>query len=233
MEANTHPPNHIAFPRPNPARKHRCLLRLPGSDRQVRIIYALANITEITKGATRRRCHDVYRQQPEYGRHNVYLEAAGVDGDSYGPPGGWTIDKYKFVPLVQHAENNWPKAKWYIYIEDDAYLLLPSVLNYLSAYKWQKSHYLGSCAAKSGTVFAHVGAGFALFRGAWEKSFGRNPATSKDYEQYAAEHCCGDQVLGHALNQYGVRFGENHGDEKFTWGFNPVIHWRFGFSKWN
>lgn len=197
---------------------------------KIRVIDALANITKTTKALPD---FDVYWQQPEYARHNVYVEAAGVDGDNYGPPGGWIIDKYKFVPLMQHAGNNWPKAKWYIYMEDDAYLFLPNVLEYLSAFDWRKPHYLGSYAAKSDIVFAHGGAGFALSRGAWEKSFGRNPAMSTDYEQYTAEHCCGDQVLGHALNKYGVRFGENHGDEKFTWGFNPVVHWRFGFSKWN
>ncbi len=194
------------------------------------IVDALANITETTKSSPE---FAVYRQQPEYASHNVYVEAAGVDGDNYGPPGGWIIDKYKFIPLVQHAGNNWPVAKWYIYMEDDTYLFLPSVLDYLSEFDWRRPHYLGSFAAKCDTVFAHGGAGFALSRAAWERTFGRNPAMSEDHERYTTEHCCGDQVLGHALNKFGVRFGENDGDEKFTWGFNPVVHWRFGFSRWN
>ncbi|KAL2171394.1 hypothetical protein VTG60DRAFT_3037 [Thermothelomyces hinnuleus] len=194
------------------------------------IIDALANVSAATKALPD---FDVYHQNPEYAGRNVYVEAAGVDGDNYGPPGGWIIDKYKFVPLMQHAGENWPKAKWYIYMEDDAYLFLPSVLSYLSAFDWREPHYLGSYAAKSDIVFAHGGAGFALSRGAWEKTFGLNPNLSSEYEEYTASHCCGDQVLGHALNKYGVRFGENGGDEKFTWGFNPVVHWRFGFSRWN
>ncbi|EAQ91816.1 hypothetical protein CHGG_00051 [Chaetomium globosum CBS 148.51] len=196
----------------------------------VKIIDALANITKTTQALAD---FDVYRQHPEYAGHNVYVEAAGVDGDNYGPPGGWIIDKYKFMPLMQHAGNNWAQAKWYIYMEDDAYLFLPNVLAYLSNFDWREPHYLGSYAAKSDVVFAHGGAGFALSRGAWEKTFGQNSNLSADYEAYAAAHCCGDQVLGHALNKHGVRFGENHGDEKFTWGFNPVVHWRFGFSRWN
>jgi hypothetical protein len=196
----------------------------------VQIIDVLANITKTTQDLSD---FDVYRQHPEYAGHNVYVEAAGVDGDNYGPPGGWIIDKYKFMPLIQHAGNNWPSAKWYIYMEDDAYLFLPNVLAYLSNFDWREPHYLGSYAAKSDVVFAHGGAGFALSRGAWEKTFGQNPNMSADYEAYAAAHCCGDQVLGHALNKHGVRFGENDGDEKFTWGFNPVVHWRFGFSRWN
>lgn len=202
----------------------------PGSIANFHIVDALANITEATKASPD---FDVYRQQPEYATHNVYVEASGVDGDNYGPAGGWIVDKYKFVPLIQHAGKHYPKAKWYIYQEDDAYLFLPSVLDYLATFNWRKPHYLGSYAAKSDTAFAHGGAGFALSRAAWEKTFGRNPTMSEDYEEYTAGHCCGDQVLGHALNKYGVRFGENGGDEKFTWGFNPIVHWRFGFSRWN
>lgn len=107
---------------------------------------ALANITKKTKASP---SFDVYRQHPEYAGHNVYVEASAVDGDNYGPPGGWILDKFKFVPLIQHAGNNWPIVKWYIYMEDDAYLFLPSVLNYLSTFDWRRPHYLGSFAAKS------------------------------------------------------------------------------------
>ncbi|KAK0666417.1 hypothetical protein QBC41DRAFT_325803 [Cercophora samala] len=176
---------------------------------------------------------EIYRQQLLYDKHNAYVEAAGVEGDNFGPAGGWIIDKYKFVPLIQHAGKNYPNAKWYIYMEDDTYLFLPNILAYLSKYNWKKPHYLGSFAGKSDVIFAHGGAGFAISRGAWEKSFGQNDKMAEDYEEYTASHCCGDQVLGHALNKYGVKFGENNGDEKFTWGFNPIVHWRFGFEKWN
>ncbi len=190
------------------------------------IVDALVNATKDIKEGPQ---FDVYREQLDYTEHNVYFEAAGVDGDEWGPQGGWVIDKYKFVPLVQHAGTNWPNAKWYIYMEDDTYLFLPNVLTYLPSFDWKKPHWLGSYAAKSDIVFAHGGAGFALSRGAWEQSFGQNPRMAEDYEQYTADHCCGDQVLGHVLNKYGVHFGENGGDETFTYGVNPKIHWNFAF----
>ncbi|KAI3395312.1 hypothetical protein diail_1468 [Diaporthe ilicicola] len=202
-----------------------------------RVIDVLANTTAATLGSPE---FDVYRSQAAYAAHNVYLEAAGVDGDDWGPQGGWIVDKYKFVPLVQHAGDNWPRAKWYIYTEDDTYLFLPSVLAYLSRFDHREPHWLGSYAAKSGVVFAQGGAGFALSRGAWEASFGRNGGgggrrrrMAEEYERYTADHCCGDQVLGHALNRYGVRLGENGGDEVFRYGFNPLVHWTFAFERWS
>ncbi|KAK4221128.1 hypothetical protein QBC38DRAFT_492698 [Podospora fimiseda] len=195
-----------------------------------RIIDILANISTQTKSLPD---FDIYHQQPLYDSNNVYVEAAGVDGDNYGPAGGWIIDKYKFMPLMQHAGTNYPKAKWYIYMEDDTYLFLDNVLRYLNGFDWRQSHYLGSFAGKSDVVFAHGGAGFALSRGAWEKTFGKKEDLPGEYEKYTSEHCCGDQVLGYALRESGVKFGENNGDGKFTWGFNPIVHWRFGFSRWN
>jgi hypothetical protein len=194
------------------------------------LIDALANMTDEAKQAPD---FEVWRQQPLYSAHNVYVEAAGVSGDDWGPTGGWIIDKYKFVPLMQHAGEHWPRAKWYVYMEDDAYLFLPSVRRYLAGFDWRRPHWLGSYAAKSGVVFAQGGAGFALSRAAWEASFGREPGMAAKYYNYTADHCCGDQVLGQVLNDYGVRFGENGGEELFTWGFNPLVHWNFVFSKHN
>ncbi|KAH7021966.1 glycosyltransferase family 31 protein [Ilyonectria destructans] len=194
------------------------------------IIDVLANLTDEAKSAPD---FETYRQIPKYIENNKYFEAAGVEGDEDGPPGGWILDKYKFLPIFQHAGLNWPDAKWYIYMEDDTYLFLPSVLKHLSSFDWRQPHYLGSYAAKSDAVFAHGGAGFALSRGAWEKSFGRNPNIVNEYHDYAVSHCCGDQVLAHVLKQNGIEFGENGGDKMFTWGFNPLNHWTFRFDASN
>lgn len=192
---------------------------------------ALANSSAAAKSSLE---FDVYRQQAEYNAYNRYVEASGVAGDEWGPVGGWTVDKYKFLPLMDHAGRAWPAAKWYVYMEDDSYLFLPEVRRHLSRFDHLQPHYLGSYAAKSGFVFAHGGAGFALSRGAWEASFGAaGPNITEEYFDYTASHCCGDQVLGKALKDHGVSFGENGGDEGFTFGFNPVVHWVFAFSKSN
>lgn len=176
---------------------------------------------------------DVYREVPQYVANNVYLEAANIEGDDFGPAGGWVLDKYKFLPLMDHAGKNWPKARWYIYMEDDSYLFLPNVLKYLSAFDWKAPHYLGSYAFKDNVTFAHGGSGFALSRGAWEMSFGRNPNLVEDFKEYTHSHGCGDHILGRVLNEYGVHLGENGGDEQFTWGFNGLVHFRFPFRRAN
>ncbi|KAJ4052044.1 hypothetical protein NW761_014335 [Fusarium oxysporum] len=176
---------------------------------------------------------DVYHAVPQYIENNVYIERANIEGDHEGPVGGWVIDKYKLLPIMDHAGKNWPHARWYVFMEDDAYIFLPNVLNYLSSFDWEAPHYLGSSAFIANVTFAHGGSGFALSRGAWEMSFGNNPRLIEDFAGYTRQHGCGDHILGRALNEYGIRFGQNGGDKKFTWGFNGVVHWKFGFRSEN
>lgn len=181
---------------------------------------------------------ELYRAVREWDETNYYMEHTGLPGDDDGPPGGWRLDKYKFLPLIEHAGKNWPHVKWYIYTEDDTYLFLPNALHYLSAYDHTQSHWLGGLGEKLGTTFAHGGSGFALSRAAWEQSFGRGVGggggdVAAKYQSFVDEACCGDYALGKVLNDFGVRFGENGGDEGWSWGWNGLPHWKIEFSKEN
>lgn len=176
---------------------------------------------------------DLYRAIRDWEDTNFYIEHTGLPGDDDGPPGGWRLDKYKFLPLIEHAGTNWPKAKWYLYTEDDTYMFLPNVLRYLFTYDYRESHWLGGLGEKLGITFAHGGSGFALSRAAWEQSFGKGGDLVKKYQSFVDDACCGDYALGKVLNDFGVKFGENHGDEKESWGFNGLPHWKIEFSRDN
>lgn len=197
------------------------------------VIDILADMPESVKSAP---SFELYHAIRDWEATNYYVEATGLPGDDDGPPGGWRLDKYKFLPLVQHAGRNWPDVKWYLYTEDDTYLFLPNVLRYLAGYDHAQAHWLGGLGEKLGTTFAHGGSGFALSRGAWERSFG-TAAGGEDgedlvakYQGFVDEACCGDYALGKVLNDYGVRFGEHGGNEGWSWGFNGLPHWKIEFS---
>lgn len=176
---------------------------------------------------------ELYHAIRDWDSTNTYIEQTGLPGDGDGPPGGLHLDKYKFLPLLEHAGTHWPNVKWYIYTEDDTYMFLPNVLLHLSAYDHRKSHWLGAPGEKLGTTFAHGGSGFALSRAAWEQSFGTGGDLSRRYQGFVDEACCGDYALGKVLNDFGVRLGENNGDGRGSGGFNRLAHWEAGFSKEN
>ncbi|PYH45953.1 uncharacterized protein BP01DRAFT_391311 [Aspergillus saccharolyticus JOP 1030-1] len=171
-----------------------------------------------------------YHQQADHDFRQNYAEINNVyPGDNPGPAGGWKLDKYKFVPLVQHAGRARPDAKWYIFMEDDAYLFLPNLVAHLDRFDPQKPWYLGSVAWIHGDYFAHGGSGFAISRKAWEMAFGDHSPQNieQKYAEFTAQHGCGDHILGHVLKESGVAFGEHPEAEesRFSYGFNPEAHW--------
>jgi hypothetical protein len=174
-----------------------------------------------------------YLQQEDYESRQNYAEMSNVPGDAAGPAGGWKLDKYKFLPIVQHAGLNKPDAKWYIFMEDDSYIFLPNLLRHLERFDYKDSWYLGSLAWIHGDYFAHGGSGFALSRGAWEQSFGKDPKIVDKFQAFTEEHGCGDHILGHVLKEYGVQFGETYDEARFRYGFNPESHWSTWFEQAN
>ena len=156
-----------------------------------------------------------------------------MEGDFY-LPGGWRLDKYKFLPLVQHAANEWKGKgiKWYIYMEDDNYYFWPQLYAWLATFDATKPYFLGSPAFRLGEDFAHGGSGFAISQAAMAMSFGQDEYLAEMYEPYAAERCCGDQVLSHVLLEHGVeRYAELDGT---GWaGLQSLPFWRIGFGGWN
>ncbi|PWY80583.1 hypothetical protein BO70DRAFT_315745, partial [Aspergillus heteromorphus CBS 117.55] len=175
-----------------------------------------------------------YIQQADYDNRQNYAEISNMPGDAAGPVGGWKLDKYKFLPIVAHAGRAHPDSKWYIFMEDDSYIFLPNLLTHLDRFDPSEPWYLGSVAWIHGDFFAHGGSGFALSRGAWEKSFGADPDIVTKYEGFTAEHGCGDHILGHVLKDYGVGFGEDPtAENRFAYGFNPEAHWSTWFESEN
>lgn len=171
--------------------------------------------------------------QPYLLQEDFDAKQGWIEGDIAGPIGGWKLDKYKFLPLINHAGHSQPDAKWYIYMEDDAFIFLPNLLHHLATFDWKDAWYIGSLAVKHGEIFAHGGAGFALSRGAWEKTFGTHSDIIEKYENFTEAHGCGDHVLGHVLKDYGVPFGETHEAEQFTFGFNPESYWNMWYGQAN
>lgn len=175
----------------------------------------------------------LYLKQEEYESRQNYAELSNMPGDGDGPIGGWRLDKYKFLPIIQHAGRNKPNAKWYIFMEDDSYIFLPNLLRHLEKFDHKDPWYLGRLAWKHGDYFAHGGSGFALSRGAWERSFGKDPHIVQKFEAFTEDHGCGDHILGHVLREYGVQFGETTDDDRYRYGFNDDAHWSTWYERSN
>jgi hypothetical protein len=117
---------------------------------------------------------------------------------------GWTLDKYKFLPMMRKTLSLHPGKKWYVFLEADTYIFWSSLLAYAAALNPDTTHYIGGQNSVGDIEFAHGGTGFLVSRPALEMVVAEYVAHKSDWEELTREHWCGDCVLGKAFKDAGV-----------------------------
>ncbi|KAG6019996.1 hypothetical protein E4U41_003007, partial [Claviceps citrina] len=128
---------------------------------------------------------------------------------------GWILDKYKFLPMVEHAWLARPGRAFYFFYEPDTYVFWDNAFRFLQDFDPDTPIYMGSPspgqhdgARDVRTWFANGGPGFVLSRGAIKTLLHRRvdanghyvgPALAEKWQDLVANECCGDSVLGWAL----------------------------------
>lgn len=165
---------------------------------------------------------------------NTFREHAHLPGDEpQSPPGqtpGWRLDRYKFLPMLKHAQRNWPDLKWYIYIEDDTFIFLDNLLRWLGRISPDGTpSYYGAAAGDGNKTFAQGGSGIVFSRSLMRSIFsGNNVPDLEKYGNETSQACCGDIMLGKVLRDYGVKI---NGGKYGTVSFRPEPPWKTGFDR--
>lgn len=202
---------------------------LPESVGNFLVYDALENVSSTAKSS---KDFDLYRQLPLVRQSSLYTastnQGARYDdaADSKSP-----LDRFMYLPILNHAGTRWPKAKWYIIMEPDTYLFLPNILRQLASYDHRDPYYIGDPSVISNRTFAVGGGGVVLSRGAWDMSFGDQSDSIERYENYARAHGHGDHVLAELLSDHGIVFGGKNIRPGQQTGFSGVSHWKFRFTR--
>ncbi|KAH0541516.1 hypothetical protein FGG08_003991 [Glutinoglossum americanum] len=126
------------------------------------------------------------------------------DPKRLGLKGGWELDKYKNIYTLSEAFKMRPDAKWYLFIDADTYVMWPNLLRWLKDKDHKKPLYFGSPAMFKDVTFGHGGTGYLVSNGAMQEVVGKNPDVAKNYEDEAANSCCGDHVIGKLFFDHGI-----------------------------
>ncbi|KAF2803461.1 uncharacterized protein BDZ99DRAFT_503103 [Mytilinidion resinicola] len=133
--------------------------------------------------------------------------------------GGWRLDKYKFLPMVEYAHASNPSAEWYVFLESDTFIIWDNLFQLLDRFDPRVPLYFGSPSpgrtppGLPKTWFAYGGAGFVVSAAAVKKLLDREtgaygelvkPGINAQYERDLRGECCGDSMLGWALWEHGV-----------------------------
>lgn len=124
--------------------------------------------------------------------------------------GGWDLDKYKFLHMVERAWEMRPNMEWYVFAEADTYIFWPNLVDWLrNRADPSKTPYVGSAAMLKGMPFAHGGSGYVI-HGETVKKMIEIPDLAHKYDEMATRECCGDYLMSLAVNETGFKVKNAH-----------------------
>ncbi|CAN6630707.1 hypothetical protein TRVA0_012S03004 [Trichomonascus vanleenenianus] len=174
----------------------------PGSIAGHPVIDAFANMTEEFKKTAQDM--EMYRLQKQV----IHDQHAGFDYSETKLNAGWTMDKYKNVPIMVHAYLTAPEeVEWFFMMDADTYVMADTLQQWLDESVpfsgKDKAAYFGSVVMLGDYSLAHGGSGILVSRKALDETIGpyvHSEANREEflakYEQRANVTCCGDAVLG-------------------------------------
>ncbi|UPL01311.1 hypothetical protein LCI18_012245 [Fusarium solani-melongenae] len=182
------------------------------------IIDVLDNVKEdVQKG---RKEFDLYKAQKSCPIPQKYCTA--------DMKGGWDLDKYKFLHMIERAWKLRPHQRWYVFAEADSYIFWPNLIWFLNnKVNATETPYVGSVAMLKGTPFAHGGSGYVIY-GDTVRKMVEIPDLAHKYDMMATHECCGDYLMALAVNETGKKVRQAHpmfnGEKPVTLPFGNN-HW--------
>lgn len=146
----------------------------------------------------------------------------------------WTLDKYKFLHMLEKTWQLQPNKKWYVYIEADTYLIQSNLRLWLERLDSSQPLYLGSPTYLNGEAFSHGGSGFILSGKALSQFAEGDAGVAAKYDETMQGQRYGDYALMKALKDKGVNFTpawpmlQNEKPSTIPFGPGPdngVRHW--------
>jgi hypothetical protein len=118
----------------------------------------------------------------------------------------WTLDKYKFLHVLEKSWEREPDMEWYILIDADSYIFWPNMLAWLATMDPSRKSYFGSEVNVDGHVFAHGGSGIVMSSAAVKELVVANRGLADVWDGRMRERgmCCGDLVLGVVFEELGI-----------------------------
>lgn len=194
----------------------------PGSIAGYEVIDVLENVTDATFHSGE---FDKYRKMKYL--HDTH---SGFGAGDVKIDGGWTLDKYKNVPMLDHAYRTSPDSEWFVFMDGDSYVNFDVLVEFLAQFDGHKPYYFGSPSGWASYTFAHGGSVVVVSKGALDVTLGKDPSLVEKYEKFAPQCCCGDVIVAVMLiEEAGIQlnWAGNH-----LFQGNPIWDMKFREDYW-
>ncbi|KHN96980.1 uncharacterized protein MAM_05089 [Metarhizium album ARSEF 1941] len=139
------------------------------------------------------------------------------------------LEKYMPVNIVARAWELRPGRDWYVFVEDDTYVVWPNLIHWLrKKARRERDPFVGSAVMLNGYAFAHGSSGFALSGRLIDRWVSKFPNITQTYDRLAHQIPYGGLALAKALQLVDVGVKQAH--PMFN-GENPTTV-PFGRNHW-
>lgn len=142
---------------------------------------------------------DLYRRLQLHGRAGLNDEELDASSTAVRD-----LDKFKYLPIIEKAQQYKRDAKWYILIETSTFILWTTLIQWLARLDPTKAQYIGAAAQHDDQVFAQGASGVIISRPAMNMASEHHANHVEEYERSASDQCTGDCLLGNLLQNAGV-----------------------------
>ncbi|KAM0353588.1 hypothetical protein ACHAPU_001600 [Fusarium lateritium] len=128
-------------------------------------------------------------------------------GQSYG----WELDALKFIMGMEMIYHQLPGKKWYIILDDDTFLIRPSLKLLMSHVDYRKPQYIGNAVGDYKARFGHGGSGILISGEAMRRLF-EHPGIVQEAIAESMTETWGDRLVATTLQKLGIYIEEayNH-----------------------
>ncbi|KAK3997539.1 glycoprotein-N-acetylgalactosamine 3-beta-galactosyltransferase [Cladorrhinum sp. PSN332] len=128
---------------------------------------------------------------------------------------GWELDALKFVSGLEFAYDRFPRKKWYLLVDDDTFMVQPSLKPFLAHLDPEETHYLGNAVGDFKARFAHGGSAIILSQATMQSLIVDNSRALSTFYLDSLDEIWGDRLLALALIKIGIYL-----DERYSHLFN-------------
>ncbi|KAK1240836.1 hypothetical protein MKX07_006269 [Trichoderma sp. CBMAI-0711] len=159
-----------------------------------------------------------FRDHPRLFKYRSLQEAIDSgdedQANELGREFGWELDALKFITGMELAYRLMPQKKWYTILDDDTFLIGPSLHLLLSHLDPAKPQYIGNAVGDYKSRFAHGGSGIVLSQETMRRLFS-NPGIVAQSHVDSLDETWGDRLVGTTLIKLGIYL-----DERYSHYFN-------------
>ncbi|KAH7023175.1 hypothetical protein EDB80DRAFT_32566 [Ilyonectria destructans] len=166
-------------------------------------------IRKVTETKIRGKVED-YPRLVKYKSLQDELEAGNEDKAlEIGQKFGWELDALKFIMGMELIYKQMPYKKWYIILDDDTFLIRPSLELLLSHLDPKKALYIGNAVGDYKGRFAHGGSGILISGVAMRLLFEHPGVVEEAYAESMSE-TWGDRLVATTLQKLGIYLEESY-----------------------